>query len=201
MPTTTRSSEARPPAFAAGSALALLLLGCASTPPAQFFELEPRAPALRAAQTRTFETRDADEILSASAAVLQDLGFHVEESARELGFLRAAKERSARTSGQGIGRAVVSVLSFGSAWIPIDLEQRIAATLVARPAGAAGDPGAARQEVRIQFYRIVWKGDGVAGRDYIPPGEQRLEMIRDPVVYREFFARLSKAVFLEAFTI
>jgi hypothetical protein len=181
----------------AGLAFLPILHGCASTPPAQFFQLEPEAPAQRAAETRYFETRDMEELLSASAAVLQDLGFHVEESARDLGFLRAAKERSARTSGQLSGRAVVMILSFGSALLPIDLEQRIAATLVARPTGA----DAKRQEVRIMFYRVVWKGDGMAGREYIAPGEQRTELIRDAVVYREFFARLSKAVFLEAFTL
>lgn len=168
-----------------------------STPAAQFFQLEPEAPAYRAAQTRYFQTRDSDELLSASAAVLQDLGFHVEESGRDLGFLRAAKERSARTPAQGYGRALATILTFGTTVLPIDLEQRIAATLVARPAAA----DATRQEVRIMFYRVVWKGGGIAGRDAIPPGEQRMEMIRDPFVYREFFAKLSKAVFLEAFTI
>jgi hypothetical protein len=46
------------------------------------------------------------------------------------------------------------------------------------------------------FYRVVWKGEGS-----IPPGEQRSEMIRDPVLYQQFFAKLSKSVFLEAFTL
>jgi hypothetical protein len=159
--------------------------------------LEPEAQAYKAAQTRTFETHDPDELLSASAAVLQDLGFHVEESVRELGLLRAAKERSARTSSQAFERAAVMILSFGSTMLPIDLEQRIAATLVVQPA----DSGATRQEVRILFYRVLWKGSGVAGRESIPPGEQRMEMIRDPAIYRQFFAKLSKAVFLEAFTL
>ena len=43
--------------------------------------------------------------------MLQDLGFHIEESVRELGFLRAAKERSAREHGQEIWRAVALILS------------------------------------------------------------------------------------------
>jgi len=51
--------------------------------------------------------------------------------------------------------------------------------------------------VRIIFYRVVWKGDGQADRNYIPPGEQQMEMIRDQDIYQQFFAKLSKAVFLE----
>jgi hypothetical protein len=55
-----------------------------------------------------------------------------------------------------------------------------------------------RQEVRVVFYRLVWKGDGSSGDRQIPPGEQKMEMIRDPEIYQQFFARLSKATFLEA---
>jgi hypothetical protein len=51
------------------------------------------------------------------------------------------------------------------------------------------------------FYRIVWKSDGQVDRQYIPPGQQYMEMIRDPEIYQQFFAKLSKAVFLEAHTI
>ena len=63
------------------------------------------------------------------------------------------------------------------------------------------NPEATRQEVRIMFYRVVWKGDGMAGENAIPPGQQKMEMIRDPLLYQQFFAKLSKAVFLEAFTL
>jgi len=148
-------------------------------------------------QTRTFEAADPDELLSAAAAVLQDLGFQIEESVRELGFLRAAKERSAREYGQEIARAVLFLL--GSGRIPVDLQQQIAATLVSRPLDSEG----ARREVRIMFYRVVWEGDGREsgqnGRsEYIPPGNQRMAMIRDPEIYQQFFAKLAKATFLEA---
>jgi hypothetical protein len=51
------------------------------------------------------------------------------------------------------------------------------------------------------FYRVVWKGAGQADRNYLPPGQQKMEKIRDPVIYQQFFAKLSKAVFLEAFTL
>ncbi len=176
--------------------LALTLLsGCiAHTEPAELFALTPDVPKNRVMQTRMFETPNERELLSASAAVLQDLGFQVEESQREVGFLRAAKERSAREYGQYVRKMLLLILSMGKLLEPIDLHQKIAASLVARPL----NPKATRQEVRIMFYRVVWKGDGQADQQYIPPGEQYMEMIRDPEIYQQFFAKLSKAVFLEA---
>lgn len=172
--------------------------GCVpETQPADLFALSPEIPRNRTMQTRFFETSNEQELLSASAAVLQDLGFQVEESVREVGFLRATKERSAREYGQDIGRALTFLLSLGHAVIPVDLHQKIAASLITRPLNAE----ATRQEVRIMFYRVVWKGDGQADRQYIPPGEQYMEMIRDPEIYQQFFAKLSKAVFLEPFAI
>jgi hypothetical protein len=215
LPTTTRSSErarARPgtrretgtnrrtsPAVVALLAVAASLVSsaCVSKSSPSFFELAPEAPQHRVEETRFFETRDSTELLSASAAVLQDLGFHVEESVRELGFLRAAKERSAREYGQEVGRVLLLIVSLGKLMEPIDLHQKIAASLVARPA----DPGGTRQEVRITFYRVIWKGDGFADRNALPPGEQSMELVRDPVVYQQFFAKLSKAVVLEAYTL
>ncbi|HVG02669.1 MAG TPA: hypothetical protein VM842_07235 [Nitrospira sp.] len=205
MPTTRRS-------FKAGSissrlvvgvvltvALPALVTGCIRQPtqPSEFFQLSPESTANRSMQTRMFETANDKELLSASAAALQDLGFQVEESVREVGFLRASKERSAREYGQYLNRLFVWLLSLGHLIMPVDLHQKIAAAIVTRPVNQDGS----RQEVRIMFYRVMWKGDGQADRAYIPPGQQKMEMIRDPEIYQQFFAKLSKAVFLEPHTI
>ncbi len=180
--------------FAPILALAFLS-GCVThTEPAELFALTPDIPKNRAMQTRTFETPNERELLSASAAVLQDLGFQVEESQRQVGFLRATKERSAREYGQYLRQVLVLILSLGKLMQPVDLHQKIAASLISRPL----NPEATHREVRIMFYRVVWKGDGQVDNQYIPPGEQYMEMIRDPEIYQQFFAKLSKAVFLEA---
>jgi hypothetical protein len=188
-----------------GLFLASQLAGCvAPTEPHTLFQLTPESAANRAMQTRQFETKDEKELLSASAAVLQDLGFQVEESVREVGFLRATKERSAREHGQDLSRFFVFLFTIPFVlgqqppiMTPIDLHQKIAGALVTRPI----NPEATRQEVRIVFYRVVWKGDGSSGNQHVPPGAQRMEMLRDPVMYQQFFAKLSKAVFLEGFTL
>ena len=180
-------------------------VGCvAHTQSDELFQLKPESTINRSMQSRLFETKDEAELLSASAAVLQDLGFQVEESVREVGFLRATKERSAREYGQDITRFFVFLLSTALILVqqpplvmPVDLHQKIAAALVTRPANLE----ATRQEVRVVFYRVVWKGEGSAGQQGVPPGEQRMEMLRDPVMYQTFFAKLSKAVFLEPFAL
>jgi hypothetical protein len=188
--------------------VALVGAGCATerTTSRELLQLPEDAPANRAMQTRRFETPSSDELLSASAAVLQDLGFQVTESTRELGFLRAAKERSAREYGQETNRAVIALVTavlsaFGGVnatyVMPVDLQQQINASLVAQPLGADDT----QHEVRIMFYRLVWKSDGSSGDQTILPGEQRMEMIRDPEIYQRFFASLGKAVFLEAHAI
>ena len=176
-----------------------LLSGCVQSMPKveTFFEVTPQTAQHRALQTRMFDTSNEKELLSASAAVLQDLGFQVEESAKEVGMLRAAKERGAREYGQEIMQSFVFLLGLlgqTSIIVPVDVHQQINATLVTR----RSETDASRFSVRILFHRSVWKGDGQSDRQYIPPGEQSLEMITDGKIYQQFFAKLSKSVFLEA---
>lgn len=185
----------------AAAAVAATASGCiARTPAGTFFQLTEESAAQRAMQTREVEAPNADELLSASAAVLQDLGFQVTESERALGFLKAAKERSAREYWQEFVRGFLLVVSaLGSnnqnnvQIIPVDLHQQINASLVALPV----DDGGRRHRVRIVFYRLVWQSEGQNGNTNIPPGRQKMEMIHDAGIYQQFFARLAKSVFLE----
>ena len=112
-------------------------------------------------------------------------------------MLRVAKERGAGEHGQEIARAIVLIVgALGQTTIimPVDLHQQINATLVTR----RSETDSSRFSVRILFHRSVWKGDGQSGDQYIPPGQQRLEMIVDARIYEQFFAKLAKSVFLEA---
>ncbi len=180
-----------------------LLLGCVQPiKPVDFFQLTTESLKNRALQTRIFETANEKELLSASAAFLQDLGFQIEESEVEMGILRATKERSAREFWQEFWRVVILILSSaGSSQggnstqiVPVDLHQQIGATLATRP--LKGDDS--RYTVRIFFHRTLWKGDGQSGNQHIPPGGQRMEAIHDGKIYQQFFAKLSKGLFLEA---
>ncbi|MCK5191120.1 MAG: hypothetical protein KAR12_13815, partial [Methylococcales bacterium] len=72
---------------------------------------------------------------------------------------------------------------------PVDLHQQIAATLVMHPIKNS----TTRFNVRIAFYRTIWQSDG----SNTPPGLQSMEMIYGSEIYQQFFAKLSKSVFLE----
>lgn len=162
--------------------LALSVTGCVDRVPKNALQLSPENLQRRQMQSRVFDTRDEANILSASAAVLQDLGFNLDESETDLGVIVASKRRDAREAGQ-IASALIQALILRD--VNTEEEQKIRASLVTRPSGERRD----RITVRITFQRTVWYEDGTVSRN---------EIINDPEIYQEFFSRLSKSVFLAA---
>ncbi len=174
------------PRLLAAAILALgfiAVAGCQQKIPKEALQLTHESLEQRQAQTRRFETTDETMLLSASAAVLQDLGFNLDESETRLGLVVASKDRDAVETGQVIGAVLVAVL-LGVA-MPIDKNQKIRASLVTKPYGETGD----NTSVRITFQRIVWNTSNQMSKT---------EALTDPEIYQEFFSKLSKSVFLEA---
>lgn len=174
--------------------LSVALAGCIAERriPSEALEFRPQTLQRRQIQTRIFDTADEELILAASAGLIQDLGFSIDESETDLGVIVGSKRRDARETGQIIRSVLTTLagaaLSFGTHWgasDPIDDVQLIRASLVSAPAGDSGR----RMAVRITFQRIVWDTDGEVSRR---------EAIDDPAIYEEFFNALSHSVFLEA---
>ncbi len=161
----------------------LVVAGCQQRIPKEALQLTQESLAQRQAQTRRFDTSDEAELLSASAAVLQDLGFNLDESETKLGLVVASKDRDATEAGQVI--AAIFIAALIGAYVPIDRTQKIRASLVTKPFGESGD----QMSVRITFQRIVWNDQGRVSKT---------EALTEPEIYQEFFAKLSKSVFLEA---
>ncbi|MBR5734587.1 MAG: hypothetical protein IKX79_03475 [Desulfovibrionaceae bacterium] len=235
--------------FSASLCLLLLLNGCAAQVPEKALMMAPTALQTRQLQTRRFATTNKRQMLSAASAVLQDLGFSIEESEVPLGVLVASKKRDATSGAQIAGALVLTFL--GGAPVPVDTYQIIRASMVMRPvegkdsqaggeilpagdlaavrkalenslaarltrrygaeaarkaaAGAAESaaailPGALEKAlgaplesgestVRVTFQRIIYNSQNMV---------TRAEQITDVDVYRGFYEKLSKAVFLEA---
>jgi hypothetical protein len=161
------------------------LSGCASIPEDA---LTPTPDSLerRQLQSRRLDGINETNLLAASAGVLQDLGFNIDESETRLGVIVASKDRSAWNAGQIT--AAVALALFG-AYYPVDKTQKIRVSLVTRPALAAdGTPRPDSQILRITIQRLVWNVDNQL---------TRIDSIEEPAVYQEFFDRLSKSIFLE----
>jgi hypothetical protein len=95
---------------AAATAVLLLCAGCGGIPAAAL-QLPPESSANRQRQTRTFDGITEPALLAASAAVLQDLGFVLDESESSLGVLVASKRRSARNAGEIAGKVLLGLLA------------------------------------------------------------------------------------------
>ena len=144
--------------------------------------------AKRQLQTRIFDTDDEAEVLAAGTATLQDIGFLVDESEVQLGLIVASKERSAIQPAEVTAQVLITVLALaaGQSYDPVyDETQIMRVSLVVTPA-ANEQPGTA---VRITFQRIVYTNKG---------GVSKSEALGTEAIYQEFFAKLSKALFLEA---
>ena len=168
--------------------LALLLVvvsvtGCQSQVPRDALRLSPETLEQRQMQTRRFDGVSETDILSASAGVLQDLGFNLDESETELGVLVSSKRRSARIPAQVATAILLDIIGFE---METDVKQKIRASLVTRPVdGESSD----NYYVRITFQRVVWNSSNEISR---------IERLDSPELYQGFFDKLSKSVFLEA---
>jgi len=154
--------------------------GCASRIPKDALALRAQSLEWRQRSTRRFSTTDEKQILAASAGLLQDLGFTIENSESDLGLIVASMDRTAVESGQVAGKVFVFLLLRID--VPIDRNQKFRASIVTHPIGN-------EVAVRVTFQRMVWND-----RNNI----SKLEPLDDPKLYQEFFDKLSHAVFLEA---
>jgi len=134
----------------------------------------PGSQQLRQLQTRRFDGVSERNLLSASAGVLQDLGFNIDGSSSRLGLITASKVRKTWEDTE---------------WWKVFLgnpTDSIRLSLVTRPASGT-DPNVIFVRVTIQLTtrdnnnQQVWSG-----------------ALEDPAVYQGFFDKLSQSLFLEA---
>lgn len=161
----------------------LLLTGCQTIAPDRALQLPASSLDVRQLQTRRFADISEPQLLAASAAVLQDLGFNLDESEVELGLIVASKRQSA--ADPGMSRVVQLLDIFADIEIAVDKDQRIRASLVSWPVSGAKQ----QYFVRVTFQRVVWNTENAI---------TKRQTLDDPILYQEFFDRLSKSVFLEA---
>ena len=170
-----------------------MMLGACATLPEDAFRLSESALEMREIQSRTYEDVTDVQILSASSAVLQDLGYAIDEVEKELGVLSASKRADAKSSAETVGMIALDLadclLTFflgceSDAYGSSKDVQDIKMTLVVLP--DLSQEGA--HHVRLTMQRVIWARNGTLYEQ---------ETISDATVYQAFFDKLSKSVFLE----
>jgi hypothetical protein len=164
----------------------VLVAGCASNA-SQLLTPPEGALAQQQMQSRQLATPDEGRVLAACAALLQDMGFQVDEAASALGVLSASKMRDANRLTEG-ERIAVTLLSWGL------LAGGYTAPLALLTMDA-GSPKPVSIEVGITTRKVEQDGGQVSVRAIFKENSQP---VTDPAVYHEFFEQLSKALFLEA---
>ena len=165
---------------------ALLLSGCVNVPQ-NAFVVTPELLKQRQLETRRYDGIQEASLIAASANVLQDLGFNLENSETKLGVLTANKQRDAMNAGEVTAAVFVALLGGGS--MAISKDQTIRVSLVVRPVNDSNGKAISDSYfVRVTFQRLVRRTDNSV----------MAETLRDSELYQDFYERVSKSVFLEA---
>lgn len=169
--------------------LSVLLMGCATGPSPGAFLASAEQMARRNIETRKYEGISEQDLITASANVLQDLGYTLDNSETKLGMLSASKQRDATNAGQVAAAIVIALLGGGA--MAVDSDQTIKVSLIVRPQQDTADNvvevGKKAHFVRITFQRLVRRTNNSV----------YAENLTDEELFTGFFEKLSKSVFFE----
>lgn len=168
--------------------LCLGVIGCATVPKG-FLKPSEGYLEKRQLQMRQYDTTNEEQIITAVAGVLQDLGFTLSESETDIGLVSASKNADAKNAAQITGAVMLDVLSAvmgasSGATGGCDKSQQVRASVVVKPSADSS-----KTVVRVTFQRIVWNMNNQINR---------VETVNQPEIYQKFYDSLSKAIFLEA---
>ena len=159
--------------------LIILVCGCIP-PPRSICQIEQPILESRSIQTRLFKTAEEIELLAAGVSVLQDLGFHIDETEAALGMVRASKKTDATDKGQ-VALAVAALIINGQQ-IAIDDNQIISASFITYPSKNSDN----QYYARIVFQQLIKNTNDMT---------TVAKLITTDELYQHFFTKLSKAVF------
>ena len=160
--------------------LGSFLVACQNGILREALTLSPESLKDRQLQTRIFEDIDEKKLLMASAAVLQDLGFTINETEARAGVIACSRDRNVTDPREVVLSIVLLFLGFNH---PYAERQKVRASLITTPLTYR------RIAVRITFQHMVWNSNHVL---------IKCEQMNEPEIYQEFFSKLSKSVFLVA---
>ncbi|MBR3627257.1 MAG: hypothetical protein IKN42_00245 [Elusimicrobia bacterium] len=162
----------------------VLFSGCVNTQQ-NLYTLDKDYLERRSIETRVFDTKNEKELLTASAQVLQDLGYSIKESDVNLGLITAEKNSDVTSKAGKVALATLSILSMAVDKSETTYEdvQKFYVNIVTTPTKEK------TIKVRVLFTRKSWDNKG---------NLFKVEKISDTKTYQQFFDKLSQSVFLTA---
>ena len=166
------------------------LSSCGTTQP-DYFGPANSSVAARQMQARIYSSVSESDVMSAAAAVLQDMGYSIDAVEYRLGVISASRRADATNRIQAFGTLTLDSMKCaftflfacnGEHYGGIDDVQDIRLTLVSMPRDN-GDVA-----IRVTIQRRIFDKRGRLSEQ---------STVSDTEVYESLFARLSKAVFLE----
>ncbi|MBF0247420.1 MAG: hypothetical protein HQL36_05040 [Alphaproteobacteria bacterium] len=142
--------------------------------------------ALRQIQSRRFDTLDTERLVKAATATMQDLGFNISATSTDYGVIVGEKDRDAIENDQVAAQVALMVMFalMGSNYQAVyDVSQVINVSMVVNKSGETSSV------VRVIFDRHITNNHGHLWKS---------EVIKDPDIYQQFFAKLEAGAFLEA---
>ncbi len=176
--------------FIAVIGLSLGVISCAGggpSVPEEALRLTTETAQIRQLQTKSFEAKNINEVLSSGVGVMQDFGIKITSTDKDLGLIIGEKQTDATHYGEIAGSIALTVLAgaLGShqsaTWSDT---QKLRASLFIRPVSDK------QIDVRVTFQNIVWDNHGQV---------TSAKSVEDPAIYKDFFDKLSKAAFLEEY--
>lgn len=160
--------------------IVIFLSGC-TVNPVGAFKLSESNLKLRDIQSRVYQDVDEVALMSASAALFQDMGYNIVEAETKLGLITATKMIDATNAAEVIAALIVAIL--GDPNTAIDDKQEFTVTVVVLPRGNSNT-----FSIRMTMQQVIWNTHGQVSDMGIVQSEE---------VYNIFFDKLSKSVFLE----
>ena len=171
--------------------LSSILAGCATARiPEDALRLTESSLETRSIQTRNFDAPSENEVLAASVAVLQDMGYNLDEIEKPLGVLTASKLSDADSTSEKAGLMLLDMLCLAggsidcTAYSGASDSQKITVTLVVLPSLSRKGEFVSR----ITLQRVVFdKQERV----------KYMGVIDDQEIYQQIFEKLAKSIFLQ----
>ena len=140
----------------------------------------------RQINTKSFNINNKNFVVNAIVQTLQDLGFNISESEKNLGLITATKNKEINPTVQVVGMVALTTLlnskniPYDTTNIVYDVKQKIHITVSTRQTNNSF------VDVQVLFARTIWNN----------LEQSRLEIIDDKDIYKSFFDKLEHSLFL-----